>query len=396
MKKALIIALLSLATLSAFAQFPVDQARPGRVYTSIKDLAQSEGQEYYLGSRGKIVVTGTVSATSTSEVSYTFTSGNLPSYFAPAGIVVLHTMDYRFDTKIKGYYYTPFGNSSTFATYTNTQPFFSANANERLTRPVSQYLLPTQSPTAAVLTEAAIPVSNTATLPTIGSTQSLTIGYETGWYGNLIWDMNIGASKCVDIWGDSIWNAVGPTTWSNNFAYLLRDYFTDKGYNYRLRNRSVSGSTTLDHRNFWYAGRTLADPPAVVFIPLGTNDPDAMSTSDNILYLVNKALTTYTTPTNKVRVVVCGILPKLNSTAETTASNKRSAIKSALEGHAKYNSQVFYVNSLTTAWTATTASNYLADGVHPVDAAELTAWGLLKTWLDGYNVTGGNTIFSAR
>lgn len=382
MKKLASIFILLFVSAISFAQFPVSTSFR---YGSIEDLARSEGIEVSYGGVGSITVTGTLAAVSTDELKYTFVSGgNLNSYNSSYGTTVTHTIRHKFDKHVEGLYYSPSNiGAALFGNYPYGTNTLEANANIAVQRPFYQTLYPGQSFQSAVLNVVYLPNPG-GTAPAIGSTTTITINYTSQIWGNLVSDANLFATKTVDLLGDSIGAGIGPTDWRNAPAYLYREYYTDKGYNWRFRNRSASGAITANHLNWMKAGRYYHDYPACIIIQVGTNDASGETTADNIKAMINKFLAMYTKlPDNYVRIIVPAILPKSDANAESLAATKRSQIKAMIQALPAYNTQVFYIEGTGTAWTVPDDTKYNnSDKVHPTDAATLIYWNIIKTFLD--------------
>ncbi|MBE7174703.1 MAG: SGNH/GDSL hydrolase family protein, partial [Williamsia sp.] len=178
-------------------------------------------------------------------------------------------------------------------------------------------------------------------------------------------DFNYSAPLILNVISDSIgWGAQLSNT-PDMWVYQVRNYLLSLGYNVRLRNFSISGSTMIQHDNAFKIGRYNYNEPGLTLICLGTNDANTGSA------LAAGAITTFTNSVNSIIAQADYLMPQQpkifvgpatlgNATNEANLANLSSIISSAV---ATKNS-AYYKYCPRTGFTAN-ATNLGGDNIHP-------------------------------
>lgn len=393
----------------SFAQrgpLKVDQST--QRYASVADLARAEGLDYTAGTGGFLTtsVTGTVVSSVTNAAANTTTvlySANvaLSAATIPIGkAFVPSLLEFKADKKFLITYFTPSANVGAFVTYDFSFMNLFGEANERVTRPMATPVHARQRPINPTLTQITDVIAGT-TPPGVGTTATIPFTYAYNITGHIMTDdLNLSATRYVDARSDSRGAGVGQTTTETMPMFLLREYWTDKGFNYRLRNQSISSTTTAQHLGYQQNGRYYTDAPKVILCELGTNSvaggvPVATYLAEKAA-LIDKWIALYP----GVKIIVPALTPRLLPASEALMVTARAAEKAQWET-LKYGGKVFYIEATGTCFTATDATKYLgsdgAGGVHLVDAT-ITGfyWPAVKTYLDSpINGTSGKKFWEA-
>lgn len=220
------------------------------------------------------------------------------------------------------------------------------------------------------------------TAPVVGSTATVEFGYSASVsFIRAADDLNYPAEYIIEIIGDSKLNGTGVTGMNSMVGFRLRNYYAAKGYNVRLRNHSVSGSTAIQHETALTSGRYLeAYKARLVVIDLGTNDvaggvhPD--STGNRVARIAK-----YAAAQNPgAKILVFSLTPRNDNTIQEANSTVTSnAIQAKLT--TLTNPNILFIPGIRTAWTATDATKYL-DGLHPNDSGNLAWWNAIRVFLD--------------
>lgn len=200
-------------------------------------------------------------------------------------------------------------------------------------------------------------------------------------------DLDLAADKVMLVVGDSILNGTsGITDKTKSMEWMVRNYFRTRGKRIRIINKSISGSTSVDHER--YRAHGAYDFPHVDYLhyQLGTNDAGNVTTAAykaNVAAMIAHKKALYP----NAQMVVWGSTPRQNNTVETALIALRTAAQEAV---AEANDSKVKFASLATAFDRTVEANYAAadtsgDKVHPNDASHAAAFGLMQTALNGWN-----------
>jgi lysophospholipase L1-like esterase len=195
-------------------------------------------------------------------------------------------------------------------------------------------------------------------------------------------DANFTSPYLIQLWGDSILEGYVQTglTDTTTIESYIRNYYADKGFSIRIRNMSVSGSTSGQHLYAAQAGEyNNGMIPCVVAIGLGTNDGgnnvSASTVAANVQGLVKRALSL----SKFTKVVVIPPPPRNDATVEPRLATIRTAVQSMIS--ALGNSRVSYAAGVGTAWTWSDVSK-TSDGTHPNGVGTAAYMTGLKPTLD--------------
>jgi lysophospholipase L1-like esterase len=217
--------------------------------------------------------------------------------------------------------------------------------------------------------------------PAINSTAVVEFGYSAGVsFIATTDDLNYKAEYVIEVDGDSKLNGIGPTSINTMLAFLIRNYYSAKGYNVRLRNNSVSSSTSMQHEFAMNSGRySEAVKAQLVLQDLTTNNVLGAVNADTT-GKSNARIATYLATANPGAVVLVFAGTPRNDGFQANAAATNTAVSTAITGIG--NTNIKYVGSVATAWTPTDASKYVADGLHPNDSGNLAWWVAVRAFLD--------------
>lgn len=176
------------------------------------------------------------------------------------------------------------------------------------------------------------------------------------------------SSRRTLLWiGDSIANGSGMTNASSldpavNFTFQARNWLNDRGYDYRLIQKTWGGAWTNDSEKWRQIGAldtAFPDRCGIVMFNMGANDWSAPATAlANLQIFVPWALLKYP---NAI-IVVCGPTPAENNTTEAGIATIRSNFSAYVAGLA--NARVKYLN-LGTAFDRTAGTTYYSTADTP-------------------------------
>lgn len=200
-------------------------------------------------------------------------------------------------------------------------------------------------------------------------------------------DFNLTADK-VALWiGDSVTNdTTGITSKITSYHWLLRERLRALGYDIRFINKSISGTTSVDHEKLRAYGTYVFPQVDLICYSLGVNDagnavPTATYTA-NLNALIAWKKSRYPNAT----LLIFGTTPLENNTSETAAVALRSAASSAVTSAA--DSKIRYCNlgaafDRTQGTTVYTTTDSAGSRVHPNDTGHAAIDAVVGTYLAG-------------
>lgn len=189
-------------------------------------------------------------------------------------------------------------------------------------------------------------------------------------------DLNLTADKLIYCSFDSYGNAVGRTKKTACLDWMIRQYYSDKGLNVRLRMDSVSGSTSSDHELFRQRGRWDFDAPALWIYELMVNDAGGSISPATYTENLQKAIAHKKVRWPKTKMIVEGCPPMQIALSESNAVALRAAAASAVA--AANDPLIKFTDQGQLGSTYRSNAAYYAEnsnlGVHPTDAADAVRW----------------------
>ena len=378
-------ALFCLFSLSAIAQKPLKTV-PRSVYSSVEDMARTEGYPNGAYLIGTITATGTLTEYTkllngiAGSATYS-TLTTFPSAPITAGRAWL-TLGGNIGTnrEVTGSYTSGIPLSTLYPAWPTGGISWGAVAGgSGVVMGGAIYSLRAQPINATVKT-ITLPVRDTLTR-TIGSTTPISIGYHYSVAAiDFTDDDNYTAPFVLEWFGDSKAFGTGTGEAITQIAFLSRNYFRELGYDIRLRNNSVSGVTVGQQLYAVQKGYyTFPMKSSLIFVDLGTNDftQHADSVANRTVRLVRSLL-----KINPVaKIVVLALLPRddvsgrdaLMATISTATASAIATVGSP---------RVYYCTNTRTAFTATDATMYIADKLHPSEIGNANWWTALRTFLN--------------
>jgi len=208
-------------------------------------------------------------------------------------------------------------------------------------------------------------------------------------------DLNWQADKTILWIGDSIsrFSSGQPATVtaSQNFSFLVRDYYANLGYDIRIINKAKGGYSSTDIENWRKTGylNHARNSVNIIFYAISTNDAlqniSNSITTTNVTNFMNFCKRNF----KGVPVVFVGGAPLNDNTAETRLIAVRTLIQNLVNADAT--GQFKYV-SLASAFDRTVLSNYNnpgtgADGIHPIAALHGSAMApIITSFLSTNNI----------
>jgi hypothetical protein len=228
------------------------------------------------------------------------------------------------------------------------------------------------------------PWSSTAA-PGIGTVTVVEFGYKANLsYLTLTDDLNYPAEMVVDAVGTSILEGTGPTGMNTMFLFLFRNYLSSLGYNVRLRNNSVFGTTSAQQEFRMNSGGLTYPVKSVLgIVEVTANDILTSVNADSTAKRAVRIAKFLQAQNPNSTWLIFAPAPFNNTTNETAAGVTHAAISAAVI--ALNNPRIKYVPVPRIAFVATTAANYI-DTVHWSDLGNALQWGAFRTWFDS-NIT---------
>ncbi len=193
-------------------------------------------------------------------------------------------------------------------------------------------------------------------------------------------DFNFGADFIINVIGDSIAWGSGMAVKTDMWAFKLRNYYLSLGYNVRLRNWSVSGTTLLQHANSFDNGRYNYNEPGITLIALGMNDAVGNQTPDqakaNLARILNAAQARF--PNHKK--LVLAVSPCLDSANDAKAAAVSTALQAGVTEFSK--PQVQYIAGVRTAFAPVSGTTINTDGIHPLAPGQDGIYQAVKAHVD--------------